>query len=174
MDNTSEYSFEDLVSAYYQPLYRFGYSLSKSEHEASDLAQQTFFIYAEKGSALRDKSKVKSWLFTTLYREFLKRKKRDQRIDHHEPEMLEIMGGSVGSRIARSLDASLAVEALNEVDEVYRIPVSLFYLKELSYKEIADVLDVPIGTVMSRLSRGKSQLKEIFKRKEGETLDPSL
>ena len=70
-------TFEDIVSAYYQPLYRFGYSLAKNEHEAGDLVQQTFFIYAEKGDSLRDQSKVKSWLFTTLYREFLRHRRKD-------------------------------------------------------------------------------------------------
>jgi len=162
-------NFEEIVSAYYQPLYRFGYSLAKNEHEASDLAQQAFFIYAEKGSSLRDKSKVKSWLFTTLYREFLKRKRKDSRMDNYEPEMLETAGGSVEPHVRRTMDSHLAVEALNEVDEIYREPVSLFYLKDLSYKEIAEILDVPIGTIMSRLSRGKAQLREIFKRKETET-----
>lgn len=162
-------NFEEIVSAYYQPLYRFGYSLAKNEHEAGDLAQQTFFIYAEKGGSLRDKSKIKSWLFTTLYREFLRRKRKDSRIDHYEPELLESAGGSVDPQVRRNLDGNLAVKALEEVDAVYREPVALFYLKDLSYKEIAEILDVPIGTIMSRLSRGKAQLREIFKRKETET-----
>lgn len=169
MDNPTNLNFDEIVNAYYQPLYRFAYSLAKNEHEAGDLTQQTFFIYAEKGNSLRDKSKVKPWLFTTLYREFLRRKRKDQRMDSYEPEMLEAVSGSVEPRIRRSLDANLAVEALEEVDEVYRHPLSLFYLKDLSYKEIAEVLDVPIGTIMSRLSRGKAQLREIFKRKESET-----
>lgn len=169
MNDPENLNFEDIVSAFYQPLYRFGYSLAKNEHEAGDLAQQTFFIYAEKGSSLRDKSKVKSWLFTTLYREFLRRRKKDSRMDNYEPEMLEVAGGSVEPHVQRSLDSNLAVEALEEVDEVYRQPLALFYMKDLSYKEIAEVLDVPIGTIMSRLSRGKAQLREIFKRKESET-----
>ncbi|MDP4610314.1 MAG: RNA polymerase sigma factor [Opitutales bacterium] len=174
MDTDIPSTFEDIVSAYYQPLYRFGYSLAKNEHEAGDLAQQTFFIYAEKGSSLRDKSKVKSWLFTTLYREFLRRRRKDGRMDHYEPEMLETVGGSVEPHIRRTTDANLAVEALDEVDEVYRQPLSLFYMKDLSYKEIAEVLDVPIGTIMSRLSRGKAQLRDIFKRKETETSENAL
>jgi RNA polymerase sigma factor (sigma-70 family) len=171
MTTEPELNFEEIVSAYYQPLYRFGYSLAKNEHEASDLAQQTFFIFAEKGSSLRDKSKVKSWLFTTLYREFLRRRRKDARMDHYEPELLENAGGSVEPHVRRSMDGNLAVEALAEVDAVYREPLSLFYLKDLSYKEIAEIMDVPIGTIMSRLSRGKAQLREIFKRKASERSD---
>jgi len=169
MTEPENLNFDEIVSAFYQPLYRFGYSLAKNEHEAGDLAQQTFFVYAEKGDSLRDKSKVKSWLFTTLYREFLKRRRKDSRMDHYEPEMLETVGGSVEPHIRRSMDANLAVEALAEVDAVYRQPLALFYMQDLSYKEIAETLDVPIGTIMSRLSRGKAQLRDIFKRKETET-----
>lgn len=168
MDTSETLNFEEIVQTYYQPLYRFGYSLSKNEHEAADLAQQAFFIYAEKGSGLRDPSKIKSWLFTTLYREFLKVRRKNSRMDHCEPEMLEAAGGAVEPKIRRSLDANLAVEALEEVDEVYRTPLALFYLKDLSYKEIAEVLDVPLGTIMSRLSRGKAQLRAVFHRKESE------
>jgi RNA polymerase sigma-70 factor (ECF subfamily) len=166
MDIELTENFEAIVNAYYQPLYRFGCSLAKNEHDASDLVQQAFYIYAEKGSAIRDKAKVKSWLFTTLYREFLGRRRKQGRVDHYEPEMLEVVGGSVESDIGSSLDGNLALEALHEVDPLYREPLCLFYLKDLSYKEIATVLDVPIGTIMSRLSRGKAQLREIFKRKE--------
>ncbi|WP_269524698.1 RNA polymerase sigma factor [Coraliomargarita parva] len=174
MVKTRNQDLETIVSEYYQPLYRFGYSLAKNEHDAGDLVQQTFFIYAEKGGSLRDKSKVKSWLFTTLYREFLRRKRKDERIDNYEPSMLEETGGSVEPHIRRSLDANLAVQALAEVDAVYREALTLFYIKDLSYKEIASVLDVPIGTVMSRLSRGKNQLREVFQRKEAETAEDNI
>ncbi len=174
MDTETEQNFEEIVSAYYQPLYRFGYSLAKNEHEAGDLAQQTFFVYAEKGDSLRDKSKVKSWLFTTLYREFLKRKRKDSRMDSYEPELLENAGGSVAPQMHTSLDSNLALEALGEIDDIYRQPLTLFYLKDLSYKEIAEILDVPIGTVMSRLSRAKAQLRDLFKQKEAETSDNLL
>lgn len=169
MTNELTTDFETIVSNYYQPLYRFGYSLAKNEHDASELTQQTFYTYAEKGDSLRDKTKVKSWLFTTLYREFLRRRNKDSRIDHYEPELLENTASSVDSDVQRSTDANLAIEALDEVDEVYREPLSLFYLQDFSYKEISEILEVPIGTIMSRLSRGKAKLREIFNRKERES-----
>jgi len=168
MEQNPNKNFETIVSSYYQPLYRFGYSLARNEHEASDLTQQTFFIYAEKGDSLRDPGKVKSWLFTTLYREFLRRRNKDKRVSHYEPELLEAAGGVVEPHVQSTADGNLAIEALHEIDAVYREPLTLFYIKDLSYKEIAKVLDVPIGTVMSRISRGKEQLRKRFKRKETE------
>src|SRR5512137_686077 len=74
--------FEDLVNAYYRALYQFAFSLVHREAEASDLTQQTFYIWARKGGALRDRSKAKTWLFTTLYREFLKTHRHQKAFPH--------------------------------------------------------------------------------------------
>ncbi len=64
------------------------------------------------------------------------------------------------------LDATTVLEALREVEEPFRAPLTLFYLEQLSYQEIADVLEIPIGTVMSRLSRGKALLRQRLLSKE--------
>ncbi len=157
--------FTQLVRDHYQPLYRFALSLAKNEADASDLVQQTFLIWARKGGMLRENSKVKSWLFTTLYREYLRVRRRSMPMVHQEPEMLEAELPPVSPEVVTSLDAAQAVETLQEVEEIYRAPLTLFYLENMSYKEIAETLDVPIGTVMSRLSRGKEQLKRAILRK---------
>jgi RNA polymerase sigma-70 factor (ECF subfamily) len=64
--------------------------------------------------------------------------------------------------LADSLDGQTVLEALHRVDETFRAPLAMFYLEDLSYREIAEILEVPIGTVMSRLSRGKKLLKTML------------
>ena len=72
--------FESIVASYYRPLYQFAYSLTQAESDACDLTQQTFYVWAKKGHALREAAKAKSWLFTTLYREFLRGRRRGERM----------------------------------------------------------------------------------------------
>src|SRR5438874_13276260 len=72
--------FETLVKLYYQDLYRFGFSLTRSEADAADLTQETFYIWANKGHQLKNAANAKSWLFTTLHREFLKSCRRRKRV----------------------------------------------------------------------------------------------
>ena len=152
---------DDLVERFYEPLYRFAYSLAGARHHAEDLTQETFYRWAEKGSQLRDASKVKSWLFTTLYREFLGSRRRETR---HPIQPLDEAVDQIPASVtdsARALDATSIMSALLRVEETYRVPLTLFYLQELSYREIAELIDAPIGTVMSRLSRGKEQLRRL-------------
>lgn len=166
----SNEAFTQLVDAHYAPLYRFALSLARREADACDLVQQTFYIWATKGEALREASKAKSWLFTTLYREFLRGRRRDARatsIEDLPPGEQDIAAEDV-DRVAQ-LDAMTVVSALQSVDEVFRAPLTLYYLEDLSYLEIAETLAVPIGTVMSRLSRGKAQLRAALARDEHAT-----
>ncbi|MFI5336718.1 MAG: RNA polymerase sigma factor [Opitutales bacterium] len=159
--------FTQLVDSHYAPLFRFALSLTRNSSDACDLTQQTFFIWARKGEQLRDGTKAKSWLFTTLYREFLRGRRRASHLTALEdlpPGEADPPAPAID--VVAGMDAGLVVEALQEVDEVYRVPLTLFYLEELSYKDIAEAIEAPIGTVMSRLSRGKAQLRAALARKE--------
>jgi RNA polymerase sigma-70 factor (ECF subfamily) len=152
--------FEKLVEDFYMPLYRFALSLSRSESDAADLTQQTFFLWASKGHQLRDASKVKTWLFTSLYREFLGRKRHSDRFVEVEENAEAIRAQAVPASVVEQLDGDIVQRALLSLEEIYRAPLTLFYLQQLSYKEIAETLEIPIGTVMSRISRGKAQLRK--------------
>lgn len=163
----SNEAFAQLVDAHYAALYRFALSLARNQADAGDLVQQTFYTWATKGHALRDVAKAKSWLFTTLYREFLRVRRRESRATSLEdlPPANQDVPAEEVDRVAK-LDAATVMSALQAVDEVFRAPLTLFYLEELSYQEIAETLEVPIGTVMSRLSRGKTQLRTVLSKGE--------
>ena len=152
--------FEKLVEDFYLPLYRFAFSLSRQESDAADLTQQTFLLWASKGHHLRDSSKVKTWLFTSLYREFLGRKRDRDRFVESESSLETIAQQSIPASVVDQLDGQIVQSALHELEEIYRAPLTLFYLQQHSYKEIAEILEIPIGTVMSRISRGKDQLRK--------------
>ena len=151
--------FESLVRQYYGPLYQFAFSLSQSEADACDLTQETFYIWATKGHQLRETSKVKSWLFTTLHREFLEKRRKQTRFPHYEIDQVNNELPPVAPVRVTQLDSARVVQALAQVDAVYQAPVALFYLEDCSYKEIAEILEVPMGTVKSRIARGLGQLQ---------------
>jgi len=162
--------FEQLVALHYEALYRFALSLTRSESDACDLTQQTFYVWATKGHQLRDRNRVKSWLFTTLHREFLDSRRRSTRFPHFELQDAEPDLPTISPDMVSALDAARAVELLGHVNEPYRAAIALFYLEDCSYREIADVLGVPIGTVQSRISRGMAQLQQLILKHETEVV----
>jgi RNA polymerase sigma-70 factor (ECF subfamily) len=154
--------FEEIVTQYYEPLFRFAISLTHSESDASDLTQQTFYVWATKGHQLRDPSKVKTWLFTTLHRAFLSGRRKQSRVIYDDLEEASEEIPDVSLEPGRQTDCLQAVVAMSKVDKVYQAALILFYLDDCSYKEIASILQIPVGTVKSRIARGILLLREIF------------
>src|SRR5215468_10313931 len=113
-----EPDFQQLVDRQYVPLFRFALSLSKSEADAADLTQQTFFLWATKGHQLRDRLKAKGWLFTTLYREFLGRRRQDVRFPKIELAEVREEEMSIAPN-ASALDRATLLEALREVEQPF-------------------------------------------------------
>jgi RNA polymerase sigma factor (sigma-70 family) len=158
----SAWDFEGLVARYYEPLYQFAFSLTRAEADACDLTQQTFYVWATKGHQLREPEKVKTWLFTTLHRMFLETCRRRTRFPHQELESSDLELPVIQPGEISRLDTAQVVAALGRVDEPFQAPVALFYLQDHSYKEIAEILDLPLGTVKSRISRGIGQLQKML------------
>ncbi len=158
----AELNFEEIVDKHYTMLYRFALTLTHNEANACDLTQQTFYKWATKGHQLRDPKKLKAWLFTTLHREFLSTKRFEKNHPHYTVEVVESELPTVTADMVSRIDSSVAVAALERIDELFRVPLVLFHLEDYSYKEIAEILEIPIGTVMSRLSRGRNQLLKLL------------
>src|SRR5262245_15027346 len=155
--------FAQMVAQHYEPLYRFALSLTRTEADARDLTQQAFYVWAAKGYQLRDQSKAKAWLFTTLHRAFLGMRRRHVRFPHQGLEEVSIEElPAFSPDPANAVDSPQVLSALARVDEVYQSAVALFYLEDYSYPEIAEILEVPVGTVKSRVARGIAQLRQLL------------
>src|SRR5664280_3311780 len=112
--------FEAIVAQYYEPLYQFAFSLTRAEADACDLTQQTFYVWATKGHQLRDKTKVKTWLFTTLHRGFLESRRRQTRFPHYELSEVLLELPVLSPTTVNQLDSAQVLQALSRVDEVYQ------------------------------------------------------
>ena len=146
-----------LVDDHYEALYRYGYRLSGSADEAGDLTQETFLKAQEQFGSLREPGRAKSWLFTILRNAFLQRL-RSRKPNLHVP--IEAVGELAEREPDELPDTACDLQtALNDLSEEWRTPIILFYFEGFSYRDIAEQMDLPIGTVMSRLARAKAYLR---------------
>lgn len=150
--------FTALVIAHHAALYRYAYRLCGCSAEAEDLTQQAFLIAQQKLHQLREADRAAAWLFAVLRSCFLKsiRKARPIPAQNLLLEVDQIAEAEVFDEIDREQLQS----ALGELPDDFRVVVLMFYFEELSYQEIAEQLEIPIGTVMSRLSRAKGHLRK--------------
>lgn len=151
-------SVRELIDSHYESLFRYAVRLSGSTADAEDLTQETFGKALTRISQLRDADRAKPWLFRILRNEYLHRKRDDRRAK-------VVPLDSVGEPPEAPPDGGFEVDpqelqaALIELDETFRTPLILFYFEDFSYRDIADQMDLPIGTVMSRLARAKAYLR---------------
>lgn len=150
-------SIDSLVRQHYVLLYRYAFRLTGSECDAEDLTQQCFLTAHSKLHQLRDPDAAKGWLFQILRTAFFKlcRKRKPVLEIDTEMEMVQV----VDDQKDQPFDLERIQQRLCELSDSHRMVLLMFYFEQRSYEEIAAELDIPIGTVMSRLSRAKSHLK---------------
>jgi RNA polymerase sigma-70 factor, ECF subfamily len=150
---------QNLIDTHYEGLYRYAYRLAGSAADAEDLTQEAFGKALARVSQLRDPECAKSWLFRILRNAYLHRMRTRKR---HRTVPLDAVGDMPEDAPDEPpvVEPSRLQDALNELDEAFRTPLILFYFEEFSYKDIANQMELPIGTVMSRLARGKAYLRQ--------------
>lgn len=151
-------SITQLVERYYANLYRYAYRLSGSQADAEDLTQDAFMRAAIKLDQLRDADKARPWLYSIVRRAYLQKQRSGRNTAHVPLQEIPDVAEEVPDPLPQ-FDPEAVQKALQELPEPYRTAVLLYYFEDLSYREIADVMEVPIGTVMSRLARAKAALK---------------
>ena len=149
---------QKLVEEHYSSLYRYAYRLSGSANDAEDLTQETFCQAQLKLGQLREWDRAKAWLFSILRNAYLHRM-RARKVEN----VVSLNGvADLPERLPAPLpevDPARLQEALNELPEVFRTPVILYYFEGFSYRDIAEQMDLAMGTVMSRLARAKAHLR---------------
>lgn len=153
---------DQIVRDEYPHVYRFCYSLCANVGDAQDATQHAFLTLVKHQDAIREWERVRSWLFTVAKRLVLDTRVRQQRLLPlpEEGSGVEMIANEIGA--AEQLDGARAVAALQELDPPQREALALFYLQQCSYEEIASQTNTPLGTVMSRLHRGKLRLRVLL------------
>ena len=154
----SPQTVQRLVDEHYVPLYRYAYRLSGSSADAEDLTQEAFCKAQLNFSQLRDPKRAKPWLFSILRNAYLHR----VRADRQQPVVpLEAVGdlAEPPPEPLPEIDPERLQQALNDLPECFRTPIILYYFEDFGYRDIAEQMDLPIGTVMSRLARAKAHLR---------------
>lgn len=152
--------YESLVTALYQDVYRYAYWLCKNQPLAQDLVQETFLRAWRSLDSLQNDKAVKAWLFTILRRE------NARLYERYRPDLVDIDDQSIAEsdneEPDNKMDRELLHNAINRLESDYREPLLLQVVGGFSGKEIADILGLNNNTVMTRLFRARSKLKQEF------------
>ena len=152
--------YDSLVTALYQDVYRYAYWLCKNQPLAQDLVQETFLRAWRSLDSLQNDKAAKAWLFTILRRE------NARLYERYRPDLVDIDDQSIAESDNEEpdskMDRELLHNAINRLESDYREPLLLQVVGGFSGKEIADILGLNNNTVMTRLFRARSKLKQEF------------
>ncbi len=169
--------FADDAMPLMSSLYSAALRMTRNAADAEDLVQETYLKAYRAYERFEAGTNLKAWMYRILTNSYIndyrKKQRRPDESDIDDVEDLYLyrrIGGLAGSTLGRSAEDELmelfgdaeVKEALEDLPEHYRLPVLLADVEGFSYKEIAEILDVPIGTVMSRLHRGRKQLQKLL------------
>jgi RNA polymerase sigma-70 factor (ECF subfamily) len=166
--------FAELAMPYMDALYSAALRMTRNPADAEDLVQETYLRAYRGFGGFKDGTNLKAWLYKILTNTFINsyraKKRRPEETDLDDTEdfyLYRRLGGleaaaadrTPETEVLEAIPEQVVKEALESLPEQFRMAVMLADVEGFSYKEIADIMDVPIGTVMSRLHRGRKQLQ---------------
>jgi RNA polymerase sigma-70 factor (ECF subfamily) len=165
--------FENDAMQYAPQLYSAALRMTRNPADAEDVVQETYLKAYRAYDSYREGTNLRAWLYRILTNTYINKYRKQQRrpaeVELGELQDLYLFkrlgepAGAAQSAEADMLDAFVdtdIIEALESLPETFRLPVLLADVDGFSYKEIAEMLDIPIGTVMSRLHRGRKALQK--------------
>lgn len=172
--NGDRSALDDLVRRYQQRAYQFAFRLTADPEEAADLTSEAFVRAYKNIKNFRKESQFSTWLFRILTNCFLDHRKKEKLRKHESLDSLvKTEDGEVSKQIESPeqtpIDISeqgerirLLQEAILKLPEYQRVMIVMYHVDNLSYEEMAATLDLPIGTVKSRLNRARLALRELL------------
>jgi RNA polymerase sigma-70 factor (ECF subfamily) len=157
-DEAASMDIAGLVADHHQAVYTYAYRLAGSVPEAEDLTQQVFLVAQQKLGQLRKTGSARGWLFTILRNHFLKTRQRPRPVPAANLQ-LNIDTIPADPPEDEDIDRQALQRGLDQLPAKFRVVLVMYYYEDLAYREIAEKLNLPIGTVMSRLARAKGHLR---------------
>jgi RNA polymerase sigma-70 factor (ECF subfamily) len=154
----AEADFARLVAEHHAAVFRYAFRLTGSEAEAEDLTQVSFIAAHRKGGQIREAGRARGWLLAVVRNAYFKDKRRRRPIAAANLD-LDLNQFPEPPDDSLDIDQEALQAAINQLPDDFKVVLLMFYFERCSYKEIAGQLDLPPGTVMSRLSRAKSYLR---------------
>jgi RNA polymerase sigma-70 factor (ECF subfamily) len=158
MESMPTVEIGQLVSEHHAAVYRYAFRLTGAVCDAEDLTQQTFLAAHQNLHQLRQPENARAWLFTIL-RHAYGRLGRKRLPLSATPYDIDLEAVADDPPEEPPVDQQRLQEAIDELPDEFKLVVLLFYFEECSYREIAEQLSLPPGTVMSRLARAKARLR---------------
>ncbi len=157
-DDRHKPDMEALVAEHYRAVYAYAYRLSGAVDTAEEITQQVFLIAQQHSDQLWRSENARNWLLAITRNCYLKSRARRRPVDMSS---LSLSPDSIPAEPTGQddIDRQRLQEALDELPDDFRLVLLMFYFEELSYRQIADRLGLPMGTVMSRLARAKQHLR---------------
>jgi RNA polymerase sigma-70 factor, ECF subfamily len=167
--------FAELAMPYMDALYSAALRMTRNPPDAEDLVQETYLRAYRGFHGFQDGTNLKAWLYKILTNTFINiyraKKRRPEQVDLDDTEdfyLYRKLGGleavesqrTPETEVLDQMPETVVKDALEALPEQFRMAVLLADVEGFSYKEIAEITDVPIGTVMSRLHRGRKQLQK--------------
>ena len=158
--------WDKLINEHGSALLLYARQWTNSFADAEDIVQETYLMAFNKFHQLKEHSRCKPWLLRILRNNFLKncqKNKNQQRLS--ETDYIEFLKNHIKQRDAEEILVEKSgikglQEAIDKLPVKYREVLTLYYMDDMLYKDIANTLDIPMGTVMSRLTRAREGLKK--------------
>ncbi len=164
-------AIENFVRAYQQDIYRLVLSILDDSCEAEDATQEALLAALRGLDSFHGASSLKTWLYSiaiNVCRTRLQRHKRHERLTKILGEILRVHSTpTVEEHTIQKESDQVLWQAIHHMDEKHRIPIVLRYYHDLSVAEIAEILQIPEGTVHSRLNTARKQLHNVLKEGQG-------